>query len=48
MSHPRIVIVSSATVAACPTHRLDPGHFRDDGTCKCFPPTDRQQEKEGA
>lgn len=31
----RTFTVSSAQVAACPALRLDPRHFRDDGTCRC-------------
>ena len=28
----------------CPSHRLDPKHYRPDGTCECVPPDDESLE----
>lgn len=33
----RAFVISMADVAACPQARLDVKHFRDDGSCRCFP-----------
>lgn len=32
---PRTFTVRSSDIGRCPHHRLDPGHYDDDGTCGC-------------
>ena len=36
----RAFTIRSSDIARCPTHRLDVGHYREDGTCKCAPGSD--------
>lgn len=40
----KVKIVSSSDVRRCPTTRLDPKHYRPDGTCMCVAPRDASLE----
>ena len=40
----RSFTVSSSAIGRCKTTRLDPKHYRPDGTCECFPPDDESLE----
>lgn len=33
----RTFVIRISDVARCPAHRLDPAHYRTDGTCRCKP-----------
>ena len=32
----RVFVIKMSDVGKCPTRRLDPMHYRDDGSCKCI------------
>lgn len=31
----KIKVIKRSDIARCPSQRLDPEHYRDDGTCRC-------------
>ncbi len=41
---PLVLVVKMSDVDRCPTHRLDPKHYRPDSTCMCVPPRDESLE----
>lgn len=41
-----IKIVSSAQIAACPIHSLEPTHYNRDGSCKCQTDSQKAHPKE--